>query len=485
MQRQLAHWQQRLLHNLHNEWAKRDIAKAETPLWPWIDDVIDDALDEPSPTTMRDIADAMAAAYVGSADYSTKQMDLDDPNAVLLRINTEAVDYAASRGAEMVGRRYDEDGNLVDNPNADWAITETTRQVLREEITDAVALHWDVDKLADRLADMGIFSDYRAEMIARTETNMAQNQGVLAAGRQARALGLNIKKVWTLGPNPCELCQDAAAEGVIDLDADFGAADEAPPLHPNCECLLELVEGENEIEADTADAAAAVAEQDEVPDYRPGDKTPTPGFDARKAVVAKWANRSPLNTLPAVVDAAPEDQRLLVKIGDVVARSVGATIRENGEKTKSAKGIARVVEKAEQRDGQVARVTDVARMTMLVDRPEQTDRAIAELGKYFEVAAEPWKVTDVLYADRAVNVRLPDGMIAEVQFMDKKMLDAKEGGGHVQFKIMQDSDPEKGPHPDHERWEAAFDKSQEIYGAVLDGYSDDWKAALGIGGTGE
>jgi hypothetical protein len=198
---------------------------------------------------MHDVADAMARAQVGAADHTVKQIDLDDPNAILLRINTEAVDYAASRAAEMVGKRYDTDGNLIDNPDADWAITDTARNVLRREIRDSLATDRDVDRLADHITDTGIFSDDRAEMIARTETNMAMNQGVLEAGRQARDAGLNVRKAWTLGPNPCELCQDAAAEGDIDLDDDFGSdAGDAPPLHPNCECSLDLVVANEEEE---------------------------------------------------------------------------------------------------------------------------------------------------------------------------------------------------------------------------------------------
>jgi hypothetical protein len=252
--RQFAHWQARLLHNLHNEWAHRGVAKGLCTLhklekadddrqlsFPWIDAAIDDAIDEPSAASMRETAEAMAAAYVGSADHTIRQTGLEDPNPLLLRINTEAVDYANSRGAEMVGRRYDTDGNLIDNPDADWAITDTARNVLRREIRDSLATDRDVDRLADHIADTGIFSDDRAEMIARTEISMAQNAGTLEAGRQAAAAGLNVRKIWTLGPNPCPQCEDAAAEGDIDLEDDFGGeAGDAPPLHPNCECSLDL-----------------------------------------------------------------------------------------------------------------------------------------------------------------------------------------------------------------------------------------------------
>jgi hypothetical protein len=315
LQRQFAHWRARLLHNLHNAWAERgiiakisdkerarraaerarrrqqqqdevaeaaggepidtdtdigvgvgageaagaaeELSAGSAALRLWIDDVIDDAIDEPSAASMRDVADAMARAQVGAANHTIRQIDLDDPSAIMLRINTKAVDYAAARAAEMVGKRYDANGNLIDNPDADWAITDTARDVLRREIRDAVALHWGPDKLADRIEETGLFSDARAEMIARTEINMAQNQGVLEAGRQARDAGADVRKVWTLGDNPCPQCEDAAAEGDIDLDDDFGSdAGDSPPLHPNCECSLDLIVADDEEEEEPEEEEA-------------------------------------------------------------------------------------------------------------------------------------------------------------------------------------------------------------------------------------
>jgi hypothetical protein len=234
VRRLFAGQRQRFLHSYVNQQAAR-IGKADGndgPLWMWIDD----ALDPPS-DTLRDVADAMVKAHAGAAGHTIKQINLDDPLAISLRSHTEAVNYAAARSAEMIGQ-----------------VTDTMRKVLRQEITDAVGLNWDVDKLADRLEQTGLFSDQRSEMIARTEVSMAQNQGTLEAGRQARAAGLNVRKVWTLADNPCPLCQEAAAEGDIGLDSPFGDAGDAPPLHPNCMCALDLfVPGEEARKRSEAD----------------------------------------------------------------------------------------------------------------------------------------------------------------------------------------------------------------------------------------
>ena len=293
--RLLALQQRRLLHNLHNLWAA-SLTKAappkQKPTLPRagfnrpgygvtqkeIAAAVDDALDEPmTDHLVGEFARPIAAAGIAASNETVNSLGTLarisrfvtprpggisrapflppiiggprakpvrgewDPRAIQLRTTTKAVDYAASRAAELVGKRYTVDGDLIDNPNAQWAINSTTRDTVQGLVRDAAALHWDTDKLATKLEDTGTFSAGRAEMIARTEISFAQNQGTLEAGRQARdASGQNIRKVWTLGDDPCPLCEDAAAEGDVDLEEDFGDAGDAPPLHPNCECELDL-----------------------------------------------------------------------------------------------------------------------------------------------------------------------------------------------------------------------------------------------------
>ena len=280
--RLFAYQRRRLLHNLHNHFAVEK-RKRKKPKRPTANQQIDDALNEPMTDHLvgefeRPLAAAGIAASTGTINqlstltrigrFVTPTSGMSrapflppitggpgaepvrgewDPAAIQLRTTTKAVDYAASRAAELVGKKYDTDGNLIENPNAQWAINSTTRDEVRDLVRDAQALHWSTDKLADKIEEAGTFSPERAMMIARTETSFAQNQGVLEAGRQARdASGQNIRKVWTLGDDPCPLCEDAAAEGDVDLEDDFGDAGDAPPLHPNCECELDLFVADEE-----------------------------------------------------------------------------------------------------------------------------------------------------------------------------------------------------------------------------------------------
>jgi len=303
--RLFAHQKRRLLHNLHNRWAA-ELTKADDPKKPLkpgdpgysptapalgageIGAIIDDALDTPvTESFVKEVAKPIAAAGASASTDIVNQLATLaraarfvmptagaggprgpflppitggpgaepergewSPHAIQLRTTTRAVDYAASRGAELVGMRFDKDGNLIENPNAQWAINDYTRNTVQGLIKDASSLHWDVNKLADELEEAGPFSPERAMMIARTEISFAQNAGVLQAGREARAAsGVDIRKVWTVGPDPCPLCQDAEAEGVIDLEEDFtDESGDAPPLHPNCMCTLDLFVPEDENE---------------------------------------------------------------------------------------------------------------------------------------------------------------------------------------------------------------------------------------------
>src|ERR1700719_3235186 len=58
------------------------------------------------------------------------QADVSDPK-MLAKVDVIARDWAESRAAEMVGMIRDNAGVLVPNPDAKWAITDTTREALK------------------------------------------------------------------------------------------------------------------------------------------------------------------------------------------------------------------------------------------------------------------------------------------------------------------------------------------------------------------
>lgn len=154
--------------------------------------------------------------------------------------NERATEWARNRSAEMVGMKYGDDGELEDNADAKWAINESTRTMVNDLVTRAIDEGWSNDRLAQEIGGDEAFSDSRAEMIARTETAMADVQGNLVAYQAAAEGGIDLMKEWLtaeddLVSDDCQLNADA---GPIPLDDAFPSGASAPPEHPNCRCDL-------------------------------------------------------------------------------------------------------------------------------------------------------------------------------------------------------------------------------------------------------
>lgn len=158
-----------------------------------------------------------------------------DPGPDMLQLaNKRAIAWAQARAAELVGMQRQADGTLSENSNAAYAISDSTREMLRGDVATALDEGLSSDDLAAQLEDSYAFSADRAETIARTELANADVQGNLAAYRSS---GVVKGKEWVLGSEheDDDECDDAAAMGVVDLDDDFGGLGD-PPAHPNCVC---------------------------------------------------------------------------------------------------------------------------------------------------------------------------------------------------------------------------------------------------------
>ncbi len=157
-------------------------------------------------------------------------------------VSAEALAYANERAAELVGKKWD-GTKLIDNPDARWAITDSTRDMLNESISAGIEDGLSADALAEKLTDSYAFSEERASMIARTELGMAHIQGNLEAWKGS---GVVVGKQSILASNHPEedVCNEAADDGVIPIDDLFSNGEEGPLYHPNCECALVAVLGE-------------------------------------------------------------------------------------------------------------------------------------------------------------------------------------------------------------------------------------------------
>lgn len=170
------------------------------------------------------ITDSLITVANDAARQSLKQMGVEAGSPIFGRASKRATAYARDRAAELVTE-----------------IDETTRDMLRTEIKDALEAGTTRRDLADKLSELYAFSDERADLIAGTEIAFANGAGSLDAYEAAAETGLIVKKEWILGPEPCEICQANADAGPIDLDEKFPSGDETTPAHPRCECAVSPV----------------------------------------------------------------------------------------------------------------------------------------------------------------------------------------------------------------------------------------------------
>jgi len=89
----------------------------------------------------------------------------------------------------------------------------------------------------------------RAEMIARTETQLAQNMGRQTSWNAAYSSGLlagESEKEWLVAPSgsrrgaPCDICTELAGQRV-QWNAAFPTGHTMPPAHPHCRCTAVLI----------------------------------------------------------------------------------------------------------------------------------------------------------------------------------------------------------------------------------------------------
>ena len=195
-------------------------------------DVID--LDDLDALAAGAIPAALHDVYVNAGQRALDSLKVDD-TAIVDLFNRRAANYARERAAELVGKRWVNDV-LVENPDAKWCIKQSTRDDLRDMIVKSYEDGRTPAQLARQIEGSFLFSDARAEMIARTETAKASVQGSLGAWQES---GVVKGKSWQMSNDhdQDDECNENEDAGVIDLDDDFPSGDDGPPAHPNCMCV--------------------------------------------------------------------------------------------------------------------------------------------------------------------------------------------------------------------------------------------------------
>ncbi len=111
---------------------------------------------------------------------------------------------------------------------------EETKTRLTQVISNAIDNKRGIDGLArDIRKEFDDMTKYRSQVIARTETCDALQQGFMDRAKDLEVTG----KEWVTF-DPCEICAANEAEGVVPLDHVFSSGHDRPPAHPSCRCCL-------------------------------------------------------------------------------------------------------------------------------------------------------------------------------------------------------------------------------------------------------
>jgi SPP1 gp7 family putative phage head morphogenesis protein len=122
-------------------------------------------------------------------------------------------------------------------------LDETTLHMISDVIDQAQSEGWSVDDLAQALEDDYGMSVDRAQMIADTEMNYAENRGALQGWATSDAV---LGKQWLAQDTACPICMDMDGEAV-GLDEIFSGGSWCPPQHPNCQCIMAPVIDETQM----------------------------------------------------------------------------------------------------------------------------------------------------------------------------------------------------------------------------------------------
>jgi hypothetical protein len=168
------------------------------------------------------------------------QLGPTDTEELVNQVDLDTVQFARARAAELVGKRWTKDGELIDNPNPTYAITDATRDRVRALIADGLEKNLGSEAIGKAIReDAAAFGEKRAAVITHTEIARANVQGSLIGARKLEAGGVDLRKSWLISNlGCCDKCALNAAMPPISIDADFLSGDSGPPAHPNCRCSL-------------------------------------------------------------------------------------------------------------------------------------------------------------------------------------------------------------------------------------------------------
>lgn len=194
--------------------------------------------------------------------------------------------------------------------------------------------------------------------------------------------------------------------------------------------------------------------------------------EVARDTLRQWKSSSAFASIDEALAAAPANQRALADASKAIADDLGIEFKNPGIK----KDVDRIRQKVAERQGNIGAVTDIVRGGFLINKPDDANQIVRRLAQAFDLVDEGWFKTDVGYFDRKIVVRFEDGQLGEIQIWEPSLLKAKNERGHDLYTKSRSMEP--GPERN-----AIDAEATRLYSAAFAGLADDWKAAVGSGGT--
>lgn len=210
-------------------------------------DAVIEAIEADFLTLPGEVREPLKNAALSGAGDGLLQIDVSNA-ALIASANRSAEAYAVERAAELVGMKYDADGNLVPNPDARWAISNTTRERIKEIIAESFTEETPLPEIQEAIQDAlreeatgnGIFSEARARLIARTEVMRAQTMGNWDVWIKSGVVK-KIKWLTSEDERTCLICEENDGV-VVEIGKPFPSGDLYPIAHPLCRCTIVVSE---------------------------------------------------------------------------------------------------------------------------------------------------------------------------------------------------------------------------------------------------
>lgn len=241
---------------LYDAWANRDYAGVTTAI-PW----------DELPGDLSGATAKIHATVGGSAGLAVEGLPIPVQASLRYDVNNPRIRSFLNRSTASMVTRVDTDAKLVIRDAVTRHFTEAlTPDRMAGLIKNSIGLLPEharavrnyskalqakdyplsnIEKYSTAYADRLL--DYRAMMIARTESQDAMSEGQLSVWREAENQDLiqNVKKKWIVDGDPCEICVELGEQEAIGLEEEWYSdiADDsfdAPTAHPHCECILEV-----------------------------------------------------------------------------------------------------------------------------------------------------------------------------------------------------------------------------------------------------